>query len=127
MLQEEGLENSWARHIKNHEALKAGLHTMGINFIVDEDHRLPQLNAVTIPEGTDDPAVRKLLLERYNLEIGGGLGALAGKVWRIGQMGFASNPKNITLCLSALETAISDLGGKVERGAALEAAAKVYG
>lgn len=127
MLQEEGLENSWARHAKNHEALKAGLNAMGINFIVEEKYRLPQLNAVTIPEGTDDPAVRKLLLERFNLEIGGGLGALAGKVWRIGLMGFASNPKNVTLCLSALETGINQLGGSVERGAALAAAAKVYG
>ena len=119
----EGLENSWARHTKNHEALKAGLNAIGIHFSVDEEYRLPQLNAVTIPEGTDDPAVRKLLLERYNLEIGGGLGALAGKVWRIGQMGAASNPKNITLCLSALETAISELGGNVERGVELQAGA----
>ena len=63
------------------------------------------------------------MLERFNLEIGGGLGALAGKVWRIGLMGFASNPKNVTLCLSALETGISELGGNVEKGAALAAAA----
>lgn len=126
MLQEEGLENSWARHAKNHAALKAGLNAMGIDFIVDEAFRLPQLNAVTIPEGTDEGAVRKLVLDRYNLEIGAGLGSLAGKVWRIGQMGYASNPKNITLCLSALETAIGELGGNVNPGAALAAAAKVY-
>jgi alanine-glyoxylate transaminase/serine-glyoxylate transaminase/serine-pyruvate transaminase len=79
ILQEEGLENAWARHRHNHNALKAGLEAMGLTFIVDEAHRLPQLNAVSIPEGVDDATVRSRLLNEYNLEIGAGLGALAGK------------------------------------------------
>ena len=80
MLEEEGLENAWARHQKHHLALRAGLETMGIGFLVDEADRLPQLNSVYIPEGVDDAAVRAALLKNYNLEIGAGLGALAGKV-----------------------------------------------
>ncbi len=84
MLQDEGLENSWARHYDNHRVLRAGLEAMGLSFIVDEDYRLPQLNSVTIPDGVDEAAVRARLLNDFNLEIGAGLGALAGKVWRIG-------------------------------------------
>ncbi len=103
MLHEEGLENAWARHQKNHELLKAGLAEMGIEFLVDEAYRLPQLNSVLIPEGVDDAAVRKTLLQDYDLEIGAGLGALAGKVWRIGLMGHASREENIELCLRALK------------------------
>ncbi|MEE8388820.1 MAG: alanine--glyoxylate aminotransferase family protein [Acidiferrobacterales bacterium] len=87
MLEEEGLENAWARHEKNHRALRAGLEAMGLSFLVAEDSRLPQLNAVTVPEGVDEAAVRGKLLQDYNLEIGAGLGALAGRVWRIGLMG----------------------------------------
>ena len=102
MLQDEGLENSWDRHYKNHLELKAGLEGLGISFIVEEKSRLPQLNAVTIPDGANDAEVRGRLLNEFNLEIGAGLGDLAGKVWRIGQMGFASNPKNIAYCISAL-------------------------
>lgn len=103
LLQEEGLENAWARHDRNHLALRAGLEAFGIQFLVDERHRLPQLNAVSIPEGTDDAAVRQQLLNEYNLEIGAGLGAFAGQVWRIGLMGYTSNPKNVLTCLGALE------------------------
>ncbi|MGF1643876.1 MAG: pyridoxal-phosphate-dependent aminotransferase family protein [Thiotrichales bacterium] len=102
LLREEGLENAWARHHRNHLALRAGLESLGMRFLVDEAHRLPQLNAVWIPEGVDDAAARAHLLNEYNLEIGAGLGQYAGKVWRIGLMGYASNPKNVLLCLSAL-------------------------
>ncbi|MGF1548351.1 MAG: pyridoxal-phosphate-dependent aminotransferase family protein [Thiotrichales bacterium] len=102
LLREEGLENAWARHRDNHLALRAGLENLGMAFLVDEPYRLPQLNAVWIPAGVDDAAARVHLLETFNLEIGAGLGQFAGKVWRIGLMGYASNPKNVLLCLSAL-------------------------
>ncbi len=125
MLREEGLENAWARHRRNHEILKAGLEAMGLRFVVREEARLPQLNSVTVPEGVDEAAVRQTLLQRYNLEIGAGLGALAGKVWRIGLMGYSSNLNNIMLCLAALEAALMEQGAKLEQGAALAAAQKV--
>jgi len=102
MLMEEGLENSWDRHQKNHQLLKASLKTLGIGFLVDEKDRLPQLNSVLIPEGVDEAAVRSTLLNDYNLEIGAGLGDLAGKVWRIGLMGNSSKRENVLLCTSAL-------------------------
>ncbi len=126
ILQEEGLENSWARHAKHHEALKAGLEAMGISFLVEEAYRLPQLNSVMIPEGVDDAAVRSALLSNFGLEIGAGLGALAGKVWRIGLMGAACNRRNVTLCLSALESTLAERGAPIKTGQALVAAAVVY-
>ncbi len=126
MLEEEGLENAWARHRRHHEALKAGLEAMGLAFVVPEDERLPQLNAVTIPEGVDDARVRGRLLEDFNLEIGAGLGALAGKVWRIGLMGNACSRRNVLFCLAALESVLSDLDAPIEKGVAVDAAMAVY-
>lgn len=125
MVREEGLENAWSRHRRNHEALKAGLEAMGLQFIVDEPHRLPQLNAVSIPEGVDDAAVRRRLLEEHHLEIGAGLGDLAGRVWRIGLMGYSSRIENITRCLAALDAVLADMGAPVNHGVALPAAEKV--
>jgi alanine-glyoxylate transaminase/serine-glyoxylate transaminase/serine-pyruvate transaminase len=125
MVHEEGLENAWARHQRNHEALKAGLEAMGLSFVVDEAHRLPQLNAVTIPEGVDDAAVRARLLEEHHLEIGAGLGDLAGKVWRIGLMGYSSRIENVTQCLGALDAVLADMGAPVNHGVALPAAEKI--
>ena len=122
ILQEEGLENSWSRHYNNHLALRAGIEAMGLSFIVDEAHRLPQLNSVTIPDGVDEAAVRTKLLNEFNLEIGAGLGALAGKVWRIGLMGHSSRAENIFLCLSSLEAVLSEMGADINTGVALEAA-----
>ena len=122
MVEEEGLENAWARHKKMHEALKAGLEAMGLGLLVDPAHRLPQLNAVTIPGGVDEAAVRKSLLVNYNLEIGAGLGALAGKVWRVGLMGQSATPKNVTLCLSALEGVLGAVNADITVGKALPAA-----
>lgn len=119
ILEEEGLENAWARHRKIHGALKAGLEAMGLTFIVDEAHRLPQLNAVSIPEGVDDATVRSRLLNEYNLEIGAGLGALAGKVWRIGLMGHSARAENVLLCVAALEAVLSDLNAPINTGVAL--------
>ena len=107
MLQEEGLENSWTRHQRNHEALRDGLQKIGISYLVAEAYRLPQLNAVRIPDGVDDVATRRRLLEEYNLEIGGGLGDLSGKVWRIGLMGYTSRAENVKRCLAVLGEVIA--------------------
>jgi alanine-glyoxylate transaminase/serine-glyoxylate transaminase/serine-pyruvate transaminase len=123
MLKEEGLNQSWERHQRNHESLKAGLEAMGLSFLVDKEYRLPQLNAVSIPEGVDEAEVRKRLLNEYGLEIGAGLGALAGKVWRIGLMGYSSNPKNVLFCLSALDKVLTDLKAPINQGAAVAAIA----
>jgi alanine-glyoxylate transaminase / serine-glyoxylate transaminase / serine-pyruvate transaminase len=121
MLAEEGLEAAWARHAKNHEVLKAGIEAMGMRFVVDEPARLPQLNAITIPPGADDALVRSRLLNEFNLEIGAGLGALAGKVWRIGMMGYSSRPENVLLCVGALEAVLADMGASIEHGSAMQA------
>ena len=125
ILQEEGLEKAWARHAAMHTSLAAGLEALGIGFVVDSEYRLPQLNAVTIPEGVDDAAVRGKLLSDYDLEIGAGLGALAGKVWRIGLMGHSASAGNVSLCLSALESVLIDMGQTIQKGAAKNAAAAV--
>ena len=126
ILLEEGLENSWARHDKNHQALKAGFEAMGLGFFVDEASRLPQLNAVNIPEGVDEAAVRKTLLNSYNLEIGAGLGPMAGKIWRVGLMGYASNETNVLFCLGAMDAVLSDMGARIDSGKGVSAAMKVY-
>jgi alanine-glyoxylate transaminase/serine-glyoxylate transaminase/serine-pyruvate transaminase len=125
MLQDESLENAWQRHADNHLALRAGIEAMGMSFIVDEPYRLPQLNSVTIPDGVDEAAVRSTLLNQFNLEIGAGLGSLAGKVWRIGLMGHSSCSENILLCLGALDVVLSDMGADINSGAALPAAQKL--
>ena len=127
ILEEETLAVSWERHQRNHRALKAGLEAMGLSFIVPEDERLPQLNAVTIPEGVDEAQVRQQLLQQHNLEIGAGLGALAGKVWRIGLMGYASNPKNVLLCANALEAVLSQYNAPIHKGLATGAIERAYG
>jgi alanine-glyoxylate transaminase/serine-glyoxylate transaminase/serine-pyruvate transaminase len=125
ILQDEGLENAWARHDRNHLALKAGFEAMGLRFVVREGERLPQLNSIYIPDGVDDAAVRTALLKDYNLEIGAGLGVMAGKIWRIGLMGFASNPTNVLFCLGALEETLGRLNAPIKRGMAISAAHKV--
>ncbi len=125
MLQEEGLENAWARHRKHHLALRAGLDAMGLQFYVKEAHRLPQLNAIVVPNGVDEAELRSRLLNEYNLEIGAGLGALAGKIVRIGLMGYGSNVKNVLYCLAALEEVLAEMRMPVDKGAAERAAHKV--
>ena len=107
MLREEGLEGAHQRHRRNHEALVSGLEAMGLSMAVAADIRLPQLNAVNIPEGVDDGAVRTRLLTEFNLEIGAGLGALAGKTWRIGLMGESGREENVSACLAALKTVLA--------------------
>ena len=100
---EEGLEKRFKRHQQNHELLRDGLEAMGFEFLVDKKYRLPMLNAVKIPEGIDEVNVRKRLLEEYNIEIGGGLGPYAGKIWRIGLMGESSTPNHVNMLLAALK------------------------
>lgn len=125
IIAEEGLKDRFARHLLNHRALVAGVEAMGLSMLVPEGERLPMLNAIRIPEGADDLKVRKALLNDFGIEIGGGLGDLAGKVWRVGLMGHASRKKNVVLFLSALEIILRSQGVKVQ-GDALEAAASVY-
>lgn len=100
---EEGLENRFKRHQENHEYLRDELEALGFKFLVDKEYRLPMLNAVIIPEGVDDAKVRTQLLNEYNIEIGGGLGPLAGKIWRIGLMGESSTKNHVNMLVSALK------------------------
>ncbi len=122
ILHEEGLDAAWARHRRNHVALVAGLEAMGLQMAVEPEWRLPQLNAVEVPEGVDEARVRGQLLDEHDIEIGAGLGALAGKVWRIGLMGHASRPRNVLRCLTAMEAVLRGNGASVEPGAGPEAA-----
>ncbi|MEQ1825964.1 MAG: alanine--glyoxylate aminotransferase family protein [Pirellula sp.] len=123
---EEGLEARFARHMKNHMALRAGLTALGIQFAVAEENRLPMLNAVLIPTGVDDAAVRSRLLNEFGIEIGAGLGPMKGKTWRIGLMGEASNPRNVLLFLAALENCLAAQKISVQPGASIAAANTVY-
>ena len=126
MLKKEGIENSWARHTQNYEALRDGIEAMGLQFKVAEDQRLPQLNAVMLPKGVDDLTVRNRLLHEHNLEIGAGLGALAGKIWRIGLMGHGSNQKNVLFCLEALNSILKNLGAYITPDICIDAAIAAY-
>jgi alanine-glyoxylate transaminase/serine-glyoxylate transaminase/serine-pyruvate transaminase len=128
ILKEEGIENSWARHMRHHLALKAGLEAMSLKFLVNEGARLPQMNAIHIPDAIRprEAEVRKTLLSEFNLEIGAGLGPLAGKIWRIGLMGYSCKPENVMLCLSALGSVLSDMGLPLHVGDAEAAAHGAY-
>ena len=126
LINEEGLENSWARHRRHHTALKAGLEAMGLKFLVKPEHQLPQMNAVLCPEGVDEAKVRRTLLTEFNLEIGAGLGPLAGKIWRFGLLGYSCRPDNVMLCLSALGSVLEDMGYPVHVGDAEAAAHAAY-
>jgi alanine-glyoxylate transaminase/serine-glyoxylate transaminase/serine-pyruvate transaminase len=125
-LQQEGLEQAWARHQSNHIALKDGLAALGIDFVVAEQSRLPQLNSIYIPSGLDDKAVRAEMLQQHGIEIGAGLGALAGKIWRIGLMGYSSRIENVIACLNALESVLTNQARDCEPGAAVAAAYRSY-
>ncbi len=126
LIKEEGLENCWARHRRHHIALKAGLEAMGLTFLVEEKYQLPQMNAVLCPQGVDEEAVRKSLLNEFNVEIGAGLGPLKGKVWRIGLMGYSCRADNVMLCLSALGSILMDMGLPIKVGEAEAAAHQAY-
>jgi alanine-glyoxylate transaminase/serine-glyoxylate transaminase/serine-pyruvate transaminase len=123
---EEGLENRFARHARNHKALKAGLKALGIEYSVAEPYQLPMLNSVLIPSGVDDLAVRKQLLGEFGIEIGGGLGPLKGKTWRIGLMGESSTASNVLLFLAALERCLGGQKRNVNGGAGVAAANACY-
>jgi alanine-glyoxylate transaminase/serine-glyoxylate transaminase/serine-pyruvate transaminase len=125
ILLEEGLTARWERHHKNHLALKAGLTALGLTYTAAEGHQLPQLNAVRIPAGVDDMAVRKRLLTEFGIEIGSGLGEFKGKAWRIGLMGYNSRPGNVLLVLAALEQCLLGQGVKITPGAGVAAAEKL--
>ena len=126
LVQEEGLEARWARHLRNHQALKAGLAALGISYAAAEGHQLPTLNAVRIPGGVDDLTVRKRLLADFGIEIGSGLGDFKGKVWRIGLMGFSSRANNVLLFLAALEQCLLAQGVNIMPGAGVAAANREY-
>ena len=107
ILLEEGIEQAIARHRRVHLALAAGIEAAGLSFLVAKDHRLPELNAVRIPDGIDEGAVRARMLDKYDLEIGAGLGPLKGQIWRIGLMGASATPWHVRLCLTALTEALA--------------------
>ena len=123
---EEGLEARFARHLKNHLALRAGLTALGMQFAVAEEHRLPILNAVFIPQGVDDAAVRGRLLHEFGIQIGAGLGPMKGKTWRIGLMGETSHPRNVLNFLAGLENCLSMQGFSFQAGASIAAANHFY-
>jgi alanine-glyoxylate transaminase/serine-glyoxylate transaminase/serine-pyruvate transaminase len=123
---EEGLPQRFARHVRNHEALKAGLTALGLTYTAAEGFQLPQLNAVRIPAGADDLTTRKKLLNEFGIEIGGGLGDFKGKAWRIGLMGHGSRPNNVFLVLAALEKCLLDQGAVRSPGAGVAAAEQAY-
>lgn len=123
---EEGLDNCFARHALQHRALKAGLAAIGIGYSAQEGHQLPTLNAVKIPPGVDDAQVRSALLNRFGIEIGGGLGAFKGQVWRIGLMGYGARSENVLKLLAALEQLLAEQGHTFEHGASIAAANAAY-
>ena len=102
VLLDEGLEGAWARHADNGALLQSGLEKLGFRLFAAEGHRLPELTTAWVPEGVDEAAVRRRLLDEWSIEIGGGLGLYAGKVWRIGLMGHTARRRNVTLLLAAL-------------------------
>jgi len=122
---EEGVDNVYARHERFGQALHEGLEAMGLQLLVKKEHRLNQLTSVCIPDGVDDMKVRRLLMQKYGLEIGGGLGGLQGKVWRIGLMGYNARRENVILLLAALEDVLHECGYQLEMGASLKKANEV--
>ncbi len=126
IIQEEGLEARFARHLRNHHALKTGLEALGLSYTAREGNQLPQLNAVHIPDGIQDLDVRKKLLEDFSIEVGGGLGAFKGKAWRIGLLGYNSRPGVVMQFLGAREQCLVAQGHKAEPGSGVAAANEYY-
>jgi alanine-glyoxylate transaminase/serine-glyoxylate transaminase/serine-pyruvate transaminase len=123
---EEGLETRWSRHRRNYQTLKSGLTALGLSYVANEKHQLPQLNVVRLPAGVEDLTVRKRLLTEFGIEIGGGLGDFKGKAWRVGLMGHNSRPDVVLLFLGALEQCLASQGCKIQPGAGVAAANRVY-
>jgi alanine-glyoxylate transaminase/serine-glyoxylate transaminase/serine-pyruvate transaminase len=113
IVEEEGLENRWARHERNHRGLLEALGPLGLSVLPPEGERLWTLNAVRVPDGIDEAAVRRYLLDTFNIEIGAGLGPLAGRIWRVGLMGASSSPRLVLLLAGALESALAHQGRHV--------------
>ncbi|MGB9867310.1 MAG: pyridoxal-phosphate-dependent aminotransferase family protein [Bacillota bacterium] len=126
IVKEEGIETRWARHRQAQKAFIEGISAMGLEMLVDGPYRLPSLNTVKVPPGIDEAKVRGALLKEYNIEIGGGLGELKGKIWRIGLMGVNANKHAVLWLLTALEDLLARQGFKLERGAAAKAASLAY-
>ncbi len=126
ILLEEGLENRWARHTLNSEALRAGIKALGLQILTQEGYELPVLTAILLPEGVDEEKIKRMLLDEYSIEIGGGFGALKGRLIRIGLMGYNSTRKNVYTILAALEHILPSCGQQVRPGAAIAAADAVY-
>lgn len=124
---EEGLEARFARHHRNARALWAGLEALGLDIVAPERYRLDQITPMWIPDGIDDMAVRRTLLREHSIEIGGGLGEFAGKVWRIGLMGESSKAENVLALLAALESILPGVGYEVPQGAGVSAASRSLG
>jgi alanine-glyoxylate transaminase/serine-glyoxylate transaminase/serine-pyruvate transaminase len=124
LLLEEGLERRYERHANNAAALRAGLKAMGLGLLANPAFTLDPLTTVLVPEGIDEAAVRSFLLREFDLEIGGGLGPVAGKIWRIGLMGDTCWEKNVFACLSALEAALLDQNYELDPGIGVAAAQK---
>jgi alanine-glyoxylate transaminase / serine-glyoxylate transaminase / serine-pyruvate transaminase len=123
---EEGLEKRWKRHRLNHQALVAGVEAMGLEMLCRPEDRLWSLNTVKIPDGISDAKVRARLLQDFGIEIGGGLGPLKNKVWRVGLMGYSSSRNYVLLFLNALEDILSNEGFRLKAGAAVRAALSVH-
>jgi alanine-glyoxylate transaminase/serine-glyoxylate transaminase/serine-pyruvate transaminase len=123
---EEGLPQRYERHRRNHLAFRAGIEALGLGYAVPEAHQLPMLHPVQIPEGVNDLQVRQQLLSEFGIEIGGGLGPMKGKTWRIGLMGETSHPRNVLLLLAAIERCLADQGCACPAGAGVVAANNLY-
>jgi alanine-glyoxylate transaminase/serine-glyoxylate transaminase/serine-pyruvate transaminase len=115
-VEEEGLEARWARHVDAHRLFAAAVETMGLALLPPQSDRLPNLNAVKVPDGIDEAAVRRELCETFNIEIGAGMGTLAGKIWRIGLMGAGATPSHVKLLASAFDASLASCGHRVARG-----------
>jgi alanine-glyoxylate transaminase/serine-glyoxylate transaminase/serine-pyruvate transaminase len=123
-IDEEGLERRWARHHRHHHALARGLEAMGLELLPPPAERLWTLNAIRVPSNVDEAAVRRQLLTEFSIEIGAGLGPLAGKIWRVGLMGASSSPSLLLLLLAALDRALGNRRGQARPGAGVAAAAE---
>ncbi len=126
LLYEEGIETRWCRHETNYRALAAGLQALGLQLLVSEPYRLPSLTTVSVPAGIDDARVRGRLLQDYNIEIGGGLGELKGRIWRIGLMGFNSSRTVVLTFLAALAATLNAESFPACAKEAVQAAERAY-
>lgn len=124
LVRQEGLQARWRRHELNHRAFVAGIEAMGLQMLVAEPHRLWSLNTVCVPDGVEDELVRSRLLQHHNIEIGGGLGPLKGRIWRFGLMGAGSTRENVLRVLDALQESLQAVGYECPSGVA--AAERMY-